>query len=108
MCGIARPLYRDPGDSTLDFTEVIGRQFNGNRIDVLLQARKLRGPRKMQSHEAYKAFPAKVAQQVLKLLDGTGNPFSRCPFYQAGWQALLDQLDISYLHYPRYWLATSA
>ena len=38
----------------------------------------------MRGHEAYKALPAKVAQEVLRLLDKNWQSyFAACPAYQA-------------------------
>ena len=43
LFGIASPLHRDLGGGALDLAEIVGRQFDGSRADVLLQAMQLRG-----------------------------------------------------------------
>jgi hypothetical protein len=45
MFGVASPLHRDPGSGALDLTEVVGREFDGGRPEVLVQAMQLRGAR---------------------------------------------------------------
>ena len=41
-CRIAVALHRDGRDGALDFTEIVGSQFDGSRADVLFQALQLR------------------------------------------------------------------
>src|SRR5581483_3040985 len=45
LFAVPRPLDRDLLRGAVDLAQFPGRQFDGNRSDVLLQARKLRGPR---------------------------------------------------------------
>jgi len=43
MFWIPRPLHRDLGDGALDLAEIVGRELDGDRPDVLLEPLQLRG-----------------------------------------------------------------
>jgi len=43
MSLISRPLLGDPGNSTVDFADIIGGQVRGRRADVLFQSHGLIG-----------------------------------------------------------------
>jgi hypothetical protein len=45
LFGVARPLHRDLGSRAIDLAEVVERQFNVNRSEVLFEAMQLRGAR---------------------------------------------------------------
>jgi len=41
--GVARPVHRDLGGGALDLSKLVGREFDGGRAHVLLQALQLPG-----------------------------------------------------------------
>ena len=43
--GVPGPLHRDLRGGAIDLTEIVGRQFDGSRSDVFVQALQLRGAR---------------------------------------------------------------